>query len=96
MLDHLGLQCDDVEASVAFYLDVFAPIGIVEVMRYDGPAGPVVGLGNAGFPNLWLVLATVIGGSHELIAALTAAPDLEVLEIPEGASLTDDSDEVNR
>jgi hypothetical protein len=40
--------------------------------------------------------STVIGGSRELIAALTAVPDLEVLEILEGASLTDDSDEVNR
>lgn len=40
--------------------------------------------------------STVIGGSRELIAALIAASGLEALEIPEGAALTSDSDEVNR
>ena len=40
--------------------------------------------------------STVIGGSRGLIAALIAASGLEALEIPEGAALTSDSDEVNR
>jgi catechol 2,3-dioxygenase-like lactoylglutathione lyase family enzyme len=41
MIDHLGLQCVDVEAAAAFYLRVFAPCGIREAMRYDTPEGPV-------------------------------------------------------
>ena len=44
MLDHLGLQCADVEAAAAFYLRVFAPCGIREAMRIDTPDGPVVGM----------------------------------------------------
>lgn len=33
MLDHLGVQVADVDASVDFYLRVFAPIGVREMMR---------------------------------------------------------------
>ena len=40
--------------------------------------------------------STVIGGSAELVAALVADPRLEAFEIPVGAQLTYDSDEVNR
>jgi hypothetical protein len=40
--------------------------------------------------------STVVGGSSDLIAALLAEPQLEAFEIPEGARLTWDSDEVNR
>jgi len=45
----------DVEASLAFYLRMFEPIGLREVMRY--PAGPsfVVGMGGPdGMPDFWL------------------------------------------
>jgi catechol 2,3-dioxygenase-like lactoylglutathione lyase family enzyme len=76
MLDHLSLQCDDVDASLAFYLDVFAPIGIAEVMRYDGPAGPVVGLGNSGFPSLWLSAGEdSASGENRPVHLALAAPD---------------------
>lgn len=40
--------------------------------------------------------STVVGGSPELVAAIVADPRLEAFEIPAGARLTDDSDEVNR
>lgn len=40
--------------------------------------------------------STVVGGSAELVAALVADPRLEAFEIPVGAQLTYDSDEVNR
>jgi hypothetical protein len=40
--------------------------------------------------------STIVGGSAELVAALVAAPALEVREIPVDAALTYDSDEVNR
>jgi catechol 2,3-dioxygenase-like lactoylglutathione lyase family enzyme len=55
MLDHVGIQVADVDASVAFYLTVFAPIGMHQLMRFDVPGGPVVGLaGPDGQPQFWL------------------------------------------
>ena len=54
MLDHLALQCADVEAAAAFYTRVFAACGVREVMRMQHPEGLVVGLsGPDGFPKLW-------------------------------------------
>jgi len=55
MLDHLGVQAADVEAALAFYLRVFDPIGMREIMRHPTPEGLVVGLGGSdGFPTFWL------------------------------------------
>jgi catechol 2,3-dioxygenase-like lactoylglutathione lyase family enzyme len=55
MLDHLSLQCDDVDASAAFYTRVFAACGVRELMRFESPGGAVVGLcGPDSFPKLWL------------------------------------------
>ena len=48
MLDHLALQCADVEAAAAFYTRVFAACGVREAMRIDHPEGPVVGPGRSG------------------------------------------------
>jgi catechol 2,3-dioxygenase-like lactoylglutathione lyase family enzyme len=55
MLDHLGVQAADVEASLAYYLRVFAPIGIREVLRFPAGESFVVGLaaGESG-PEFWL------------------------------------------
>ena len=56
MIDHLGIQVADVEASAAFYLDVFAAVGMREILRI--PAGPdrlYLGLGGPdGKPDFWL------------------------------------------
>lgn len=55
MLDHLGVQAADVEASLGFYLRVFAPLGIREAMRFATGEGLVVGLcGPDGVPGFWL------------------------------------------
>lgn len=55
MLDHLGLQVTDVETSLSFYTEVFAPIGVREVMRFPQGDSLVVGLGNTdGVPDFWL------------------------------------------
>ena len=37
MLDHLALQCADVDAAADFYTRVFAPCGVRELMRFDEP-----------------------------------------------------------
>ena len=55
MFDHVGIQVADVEASRAFYINVFAPLGFTEAMRIPTPGGPVVGIaGRSGMPGFWL------------------------------------------
>lgn len=55
MLDHLGVQATDVEASLAYYLRVFAPIGIREAMRFPAGESFVVGLAaGESSPRFWL------------------------------------------
>ena len=55
MLDHIGLQVRDVERSLRFYLQVFAPIGMHEAMRFPAGDSIVVGLaGPDGIPVFWL------------------------------------------
>lgn len=65
MIDHVGIQAADVEASARFYTTVFAPLGLVEAVRLpvgDGPGGGlVVGMaGPGGAPEFWL--SPVVGG----------------------------------
>ena len=43
MLDHLALQCADVDAAADFYVRVFAACGVREAMRFDHPEGPSSG-----------------------------------------------------
>ena len=72
MLDHIGVQVADVEASLAFYLHTFAPIGMREVMRFPSGDAFVVGLsGPDGMPDFWLVPAAGVE-SRELHVAFRA------------------------
>jgi catechol 2,3-dioxygenase-like lactoylglutathione lyase family enzyme len=55
MIDHIVTQVADVEASLAFYLRTFAPVGMQEVMRFPYEDSSVVGLaGPDGIPHFWL------------------------------------------
>ena len=55
MIDHIAVQVADVEASAAFYLRIFGPIGLHEAMRYGSGNDLVVGLAGAdGQPTFWL------------------------------------------
>jgi catechol 2,3-dioxygenase-like lactoylglutathione lyase family enzyme len=55
MLDHIGLQVQDVEKSLDFYLRTFAAIGMHEAMRFPYGETVVVGLaGPDGVPVFWL------------------------------------------
>lgn len=55
MIDHIGIHVADVEASLAFYLRTFGPIGMREAMRFPQGATFVVGLsGPDGIPDFWL------------------------------------------
>lgn len=50
MLDHLSIQCADVEASAAFYDAVLAPLGGRRLMEL----GPVIGYGVPPQPDFWI------------------------------------------
>jgi catechol 2,3-dioxygenase-like lactoylglutathione lyase family enzyme len=79
MLDHIAVQVADAEAAAAFYLRVFAPLGIREAMRFPREGDLVVGLcGADGGPRFWLGPSTG-GPSRELHVAF-AAPSREAVD----------------
>ena len=74
MIDHVGLQAADVDASAQFYLEVFAPIGIREALRFPHPDGAVVGMaGPDGVPDFWLSPPT--GNETRELHVAFSAPD---------------------
>lgn len=86
MLDHIGIQVADVEASLAFYLRTFAPVGMREVMRFPQGDSHVVGLaGPDGFPHFWLSKAAG-GETRELHLAFTA-PDRAAVDAVHAAAV---------
>lgn len=52
MLDHLSIQCADVNASSTFYDAVLATIGGARIMEYGD--GQVIGYGVPPMPDFWL------------------------------------------
>jgi catechol 2,3-dioxygenase-like lactoylglutathione lyase family enzyme len=50
VLDHLSIQCADVESSATFYDAVLAPLGGERVMDF----GDVIGFGVAPKPDFWI------------------------------------------
>ncbi len=91
MLDHVAVQARNVEASVTFYLTVFAALGFQEAMRYTRPNGLVVGFSGAdGFPHFWLGPSTL--GTEAAAAACEThiaftAPDREAVDRVHAAAL---------
>ncbi len=87
MIDHIGVQVGDVEASLAFYLHSFAPLGMHEVVRFPHGDSFVVGLsGPDGVPNFWLSPATD-GEAREIHLAFRAA-DRHAIDAVYGAAVT--------
>jgi catechol 2,3-dioxygenase-like lactoylglutathione lyase family enzyme len=79
MLDHIGLQARDVEASLAFYLRTFAAIGMREAMRFPAFGGIVAGLsGPDGIPTFWLSPPT--GPETRELHVAFRAPDRAAVE----------------
>ncbi len=69
MLDHLGIQCLDLETSGAFYDTVLAPLGGSRIMDF----GEAVGFGVPPMPDFWISGNTGEGFRESHIAF--AAPD---------------------
>jgi catechol 2,3-dioxygenase-like lactoylglutathione lyase family enzyme len=79
MLDHLALQCADVDAATAFYTRVFAACGVHEAMRIDTPSGTIVGLsGPDGMPRLWF--GPLEDPGHRPVHLALAAPSREAVD----------------
>jgi catechol 2,3-dioxygenase-like lactoylglutathione lyase family enzyme len=70
MLDHLSIQCADVEASAAFYDAVLVPLGGQRILDF----GEVIGYGVPPMPDFWLGPRTTGEGFRESHIAFTA-PD---------------------
>ena len=86
MIDHLGVQVANVEASLAFYLQTFAAIGLREAMRFPLGDSFVVGLSGAdGIPGFWLSPAAG-PETRELHVAFTA-PDRPAVDAVHQAAL---------
>lgn len=50
MLDHLGIQCADVQASATFYDAVLTPLGASRIMDF----GVAIGYGIPPKPDFWI------------------------------------------
>ena len=50
MLDHLSIQCADMDRSAAFYDAVLEPLGGRRIMEH----GPAIGYGVPPMPDFWL------------------------------------------
>ncbi|MEU2350471.1 VOC family protein [Modestobacter sp. NPDC049651] len=86
MLDHLGVQVADVEASLAFYLQVFGPLGVQESRRIPVGDTSIVGLaGPDGIPDFWLSPAPH-GETRELHVGF-AAPDRAAVDAVHAAAV---------
>jgi catechol 2,3-dioxygenase-like lactoylglutathione lyase family enzyme len=70
MLDHLGIQCADLQASAAFYDAALAPLGATRLMDF----GVAIGYGVPPKPDFWLSEFDSGDGFRESHIAFTA-PD---------------------
>jgi catechol 2,3-dioxygenase-like lactoylglutathione lyase family enzyme len=73
MIDHVSIQCTDLEASAAFYDTVLAPLGGRRVLDY----GEAIGYGTE-FPDFWLGRQTTGDGFRESHLAFRA-PDRDAV-----------------
>jgi catechol 2,3-dioxygenase-like lactoylglutathione lyase family enzyme len=70
MIDHVSIQCADVDASSSFYDAVLATIGGQRIMEF----GPVIGYGVPPMPDFWLGPQQTGAGFRESHLAFSA-PD---------------------
>jgi catechol 2,3-dioxygenase-like lactoylglutathione lyase family enzyme len=67
MLDHLSIQCADLDVSAAFYDAVLVPVGGKRILDF----GPVIGYGT-DFPCFWIGAQTTGSENREVHIAFTA------------------------
>ena len=68
MLDHVSIQCADIEKSAAFYDAVLAPLAGTRVMEFD----EAIGYGIPPMPTFWIGRQQTGDGFRESHLAFTA------------------------
>jgi catechol 2,3-dioxygenase-like lactoylglutathione lyase family enzyme len=86
MLDHVGLQVQDVEASLDFYLRTFAPIGMREALRFPYGGTIVVGLSGPDGPAVFWLGPPTGSETRELHVAFRA-PDRAAVDAVHAAAV---------
>jgi catechol 2,3-dioxygenase-like lactoylglutathione lyase family enzyme len=81
VLDHLSIQCQDVERSAAFYDAVLAVLGGERILDF----GRVLGYGVAGKPTFWLGPVTTAEAAREIHVAFAAGDRASVRAFHEAA-----------
>jgi len=76
MLDHLSIQCADLDASKAFYDTVLATLGGGRIFDF----GEAVGYGIPPFPDFWIGRQQAGDGFRESHIAFAAASRAQVDE----------------
>ena len=85
MIDHLSLQVGDPATAAAFYLRVFAALGLREAMRFPRPEGLVIGLsGPDGRPHLWL--GPLVDPGVRPVHLALAAPSVDAVDAVQTAA----------
>ncbi len=87
MIDHISIQCADIEASSQFYDAVFEPLGYRRVLDF----GQAIGYGDEG-PDFWIGVRATGEGFRESHLAFRAPSQAAVREffaiaIREGAEV---------
>lgn len=88
MIDHFGINCDDVDASATFYDAVLAPLGSERIMEFEVPGGRVIGYGIPPKPTFWIAPNGEGPGNRESHIAFSASTRVEVREFFEAAVAT--------
>jgi catechol 2,3-dioxygenase-like lactoylglutathione lyase family enzyme len=83
MLDHLGINCADLDAAKTFYDRVLGVLGYTRQMDFD----VAVGYGRDGMPSFWLSTFDGVGPNREVHIAFEAADAAAVRAFHEAAVL---------
>ena len=80
MIDHIGLEVRDYLRSKDFYLAALAPLGIEQLLEFEGRIG---GFGRDGKPFFWIRQGEPAAGIHVAFSA----PDTDTVDAFYAAAL---------
>ncbi len=81
MIDHVGINCEDLDAAKEFYDAVLATLGHSRQLDF----GVAVGYGSDGKPDFWISTFDGVGPNRELHLAFTASDAATVRAFVEAA-----------
>jgi len=90
MMDHLGINCDDLDASAAFYDKVLGVLGHTRIMDF----GVAIGYGSDGKPDFWIGRWEGSEPNREIHVAFTA-PDADTVRAFHAAAMETGAEELH-